>query len=132
MLITKNVTTGNEKYKYKHYFLRVKMEEKSIFIRTFGDYPLIRVLDFLIYSRDFDYPLTEIAENSNVNYQTLKKIWPQLEKNGFVAHTRKIGNAELYKINENNEIVKKIIDINKSLCLEESERTDRKEGKQIL
>jgi predicted transcriptional regulator len=97
------------------------MAEQSIFIKTFGDYPLIRVLDFLIYSRDFDYPITEIAQNSDVNFQTLKKIWPQLEKNNFIIKTRKIGNAELYKINEANEIIKKLIELNKFICLQESE-----------
>lgn len=108
------------------------MKGKSIFIRTFGDYPLIRILDFLIYSRDFDYPLTEIAENSNVNYQTLKKVWVQLEKNKFVVHTRKIGNAELYKINENNEIVKRLIELNKFICLEEAGKIEKGSKKKIL
>ena len=44
----------------EHYldFIMVKMEEQSLFVSTFGDYPLIRILDFLIYSRDFDYPIT--------------------------------------------------------------------------
>ena len=51
----------------------LQMEEKSIFVKTFGDYPLIKVLDFLLYSRDFDYPITEIAKNSEVNFQRFKK-----------------------------------------------------------
>lgn len=100
-------------------------EEKSIFIRTFGDYPLIKVLDFLIYSRDFDYPLTEIAENSDVNYQTLKKIWKQLEENKFVVKTRRIGNAEMYKINEDNEIIKRLISLNKFICEKFAEKINK-------
>ncbi|MBI2080013.1 hypothetical protein HYT84_04560 [Candidatus Micrarchaeota archaeon] len=40
-------------------------EEKSGFIKLFGDYPAVRVIDFLITFREYDYPLTEIAENSN-------------------------------------------------------------------
>ncbi len=44
------------------------MKKLSIFIRTFGDYPLIRVLDFLLYSRDFDYLITEIARNSGGHF----------------------------------------------------------------
>ena len=62
------------------------MEEKSVLLRTFGDYPLIRILDFLIYSRDFDYPITEIARNSEVNFQTLKKVWPKLEQNKIIIN----------------------------------------------
>lgn len=108
------------------------MVEQSIFVRKFGDYPMIRVLDFLIYSRDFDYPLTEIAENSNVNYQTLRKVWVQLEKNKFVVHTRKIGNAELYKINEDNEIIQKLIELNKFICLGEAGKTGDKKRKVLV
>ena len=92
------------------------MEEKSIFIRTFGNYPMVRVLDFLIYSRDFDYPITEIAQNANVNFLTIKKIWPQLEKNKFVVYTRTLGNAKLFKINEKNPVIIKLIELNKFLC----------------
>lgn len=101
------------------------MEEKSIFIKTFGDYPMIRVLDFLIYSRDFDYPLTEIAENSDVNYQTLKKVWKDLLGNRLVVRTRRIGNAELYRINEKNEVVQRLIELNKFICLKESGKAEK-------
>ncbi|MFO8016554.1 MAG: hypothetical protein R6U32_05605 [Candidatus Woesearchaeota archaeon] len=108
------------------------MEEKSVFIRTFGDYPLIRVLDFLIYSRDFDYPLTDIAEKSDVNYQTLKKVWARLEENNFVVRTRKLGNAELYKINEDNETVKRLIELNKFICMEEAGEKKEHNKKKML
>lgn len=100
------------------------MEEDSIFIKTFGDYPLIRILDFLIYSRDFDYPITEIAKNANVNFQTLKKLWPNLEKNGIVVATRVLGGTSLYKINVANPVVKKIIELNNFLCWQYAERME--------
>ncbi len=101
------------------------MEGKSIFLQTFGDYPLIRVLDFLIYSRDFDYPITEIAKNANVNFQTLKKLWPQLEQKRIVASTRTLSGATLYKINTANPVVKKIIELNNFLCWERAEKTKK-------
>ena len=91
------------------------MEEQSIFIRTFGDYPLIKILDFLIYSRDFDYPITEIAKNADVNFQTLKKLWPQLEESGLVVSTRTLGGLTLYRINTANAIAKKMIEFNNFL-----------------
>lgn len=105
------------------------MEEQSIFIQTFGDYPLIRILDFLIYSRDFDYPITEIAKNADVNFQTLKKVWPQLEHNKIVVSTRTLGGNTLYKINTANPVVKKIIELNNFLCWKD---VDHKEKKQEL
>lgn len=101
------------------------MEEKSVLLRTFGDYPLIKILDFLIYSRDFDYPITEIAKNANVNFQTLKKLWPQLEEDGTVVSTRTVAGTTLYKINIKNPIVEKIIELNNFLCWEYAEKTEK-------
>ena len=103
------------------------MEELSIFIQTFGDYPLIKILDFLIYSRDFDYPITEIAKNANVNFQTLKKVWPQLEQNKIIVSTRTLGGSALYKINVTNPVVKKIIELNNFLCWKDVEHKDKKQ-----
>lgn len=91
-------------------------------LRTFGDYPLIRILDFLIYSRDFDYPITEIAKNANVNFQTLKKLWPQLEEDRIVVPTRTVAGTTLFKINIQNPIVEKIIELNNFLCWEYAEK----------
>ncbi len=98
------------------------MEENTIFIKTFGDYPLIRVMNFLIYSRDFDYPITEIASNSNVNFQTLKKLWPKLEEDKIIISTRSLAGTVLYKININNPVVKKLIELNNFLCWEYAEK----------
>ena len=83
---------------------------KSTLIKTFGDYPQVRILDFLI-SSEFDYPITEIAKEAKVNFQTLKKLWPNLEKNKLVISTRTLGGASLYKINLSNPIVEKMLEI---------------------
>ena len=101
------------------------MEENSSFLQTFGDYPLIRILDFLIYSRDFDYPITEIAKNANVNFQTLKKVWPKLEHDSIVIVTRTLGGATLYKLNMANPVVKKIVELNNFLCWGEVDKKEQ-------
>ena len=103
----------------------IQKPEESIFIRTFGDYPLIRIMDFLIYSRDFDYPITEIASNSNVNFQTLKKLWPKLEQDKIVVSTRTMAGAILYKINTDNPVVKKLIELNNFLCWEHIDKEEK-------
>jgi len=103
------------------------MEGNSVFIRTFGDYPLIRIMDFLIYSRDFDYPITEIASNSNVNFQTLKKLWPKLEQDHIVILTRTMAGTVLYKINIDNPVVKKLIELNNFLCWEIAEKAKKEQ-----
>ena len=103
------------------------MEEPSIFTKTFGNYPLIRILNFLIYSRDFDYPITEIAKNADVNFQTLKKLWPKLEQDKIVVSTRTISGNTLYKINVNNPVVKKLIELNNFLCWEFAESIEKRQ-----
>jgi len=113
-LITENIINNSKKYKYGSCL--IKDMENSVFIRTFGNYPLVRIIDFLIYSRDFDYPITELAKNANVNFQTLKKIWKSLEDNGLVKKTRILGGAQLFKINTENPVVQKIIELNNVLC----------------
>ncbi|MEK6862808.1 MAG: hypothetical protein AABW57_01450 [Nanoarchaeota archaeon] len=86
-------------------------EEKSVFLEYFGDYPLMRVLDFLIESRELDYSMTEIAKNSNVGWTAFSEIWPKLIEKNIVIFTRKIGNAKLYKLNTQNPWVKELIKI---------------------
>jgi len=84
-------------------------ENKTFFLMQFGDTPQLRVLDFLIGFHFFDYPLTEIAKESNISYNSLKLFFPDFIKNGIVCKTRKIGKSDYYKLNMENEFVKNLI-----------------------
>ena len=88
-------------------------EDKSVFVEYFGDYPLIRVLDFLILGRDMDYSMTEIAKNSNIGWTAFSEIWPKLVKKEIITQTRKIGNAKLFKLNTKNLWVEQLIKMDK-------------------
>lgn len=85
------------------------MEEQPILIRILGDYPLIRILNHFLIFREFDYSLTDIAENSGVAWSTLNLLWPDLEKNELVIYTRNVGKAKMYKLNTKNKIVQDLI-----------------------
>jgi len=98
------------------------MEEKSVFAEYFGDYPLIRVLDFLIEGRDMDYSMTEIAKNSGVGWTAFSEIWKQLIKKEIVVLTRKIGNAKLFKLNTKNLWVKELIRMDNVITKLETEK----------
>lgn len=104
-------------------------EDKSLFIEVLGDYPLIRVLNFLLIFRDYDYSLTEIAEESGVAWSTLHIIWPKLEQLGFVKHTREVGNAKMYKLNTENALVQDFIKFSDKLI---SNYTDEKILKEVV
>lgn len=84
-------------------------ENKSIFLETFGDTPQLRVLDFLIDNYFFDYPVTEIARESNVSYNSIVLFFPNLIKSGIVVKTRKIGKSDYYKLNTQNDFVKNLM-----------------------
>ena len=81
----------------------------------FGNNSVIKVLDFLITFQLFDYPLTEIAKNSNISYSTLHTFWYKLEKNNIVMKTRRVGKSNLYKLNTDNPAIKQLIELDWNL-----------------
>lgn len=95
--------------------------EKSSFVKLFGDYPSIRVIDFMMTFREFDYPLTEIAQNAGVAWSTIHTFFPELVRLGVVKETRQIGRARLYKLNVLNPIVKELIALDNRLIQELAE-----------
>lgn len=86
------------------------MKERSVFLEREGYIPKNKVLDFLIVAQDFDYSLKEIAKHSNVSYPCIKQLKKELVKNKWITLTRKVGKAQMYKLNVKNPIVKKFID----------------------
>ncbi|MFH1224417.1 MAG: hypothetical protein V1676_01305 [Candidatus Diapherotrites archaeon] len=89
--------------------------KKSLFTGFFGNCPKIRVLDFLIEQDAFDYPKKEICRQADVSWNTLETFWPRLESSGIVARTRKVGKAELYKLNLKHPVVKQLIELDNKL-----------------
>ena len=91
------------------------MEEKTSFRMVFGDSPIVKVIDFFIDNREFDYSLTDIAKNADIGWSTIHQFWTDLVKLGIVVKTRRIGRAELYKLNLSSPLVKKLIDLDMSI-----------------
>ena len=81
------------------------MTKKSLFLKIFGDNPILRVLDFFMVYEDFDYSMTDIARNAGIGYSTLKLFWKDLIKYKIVKQTRVIGKAKLYQLNKQNPVV---------------------------
>ncbi len=78
---------------------------KSVFIKTFGDSPMNKILDFLVVFESFDYSMADIAEKSGVGYSTLKILLPELEKKKIIKCTRISGKSRMYKLNLEDPIV---------------------------
>jgi len=101
-------------------------EETTILVEFFGDYPIIRVIDFLLENRGFDYSKSEIAKNAGIGIATLHQLWEKLEKFGIVKGTRKYGNTRLYMLNEENEFVRMLKMMILKLAKEDFEKNIQK------
>lgn len=97
-------------------------KEKSIFVEYFGNSPMIKVLDFLIESRGFDYSMTEIARNSEVGWSAFSMIFKKLLEKNIIKQTRTIGNAKLFKLNTENPAVQKLIKLDEELTKIETDK----------
>ena len=80
-----------------------------MFLEQFGDTPQLRVIDFMVENHFFDFPLTEMARESNVSYNSLKNFIEKFIDSGIFIKTRKIGKSEYYKLNLNNAFVRNLI-----------------------
>ncbi len=96
------------------------MTEHSLFLDYLGDTPRMRVLQYLIEGRHFEYTLTDML-NAGVSWGTINSLIPKFSKLGIVTKQRKIGRATLYKINKDNDFVKQLITFYNKMVLEHLE-----------
>lgn len=101
-------------------------KEKSLFLEQFGDTPQLRVIDFMIENHFFDFPLTEIARESNISYNSLKGFIDKFIQTKFLIKTRRIGKSDYYQLNLKNLFVQNLIKIDwaltKSYILSEEDK----------
>ena len=91
---------------------------KTILSKAIDNTPKIKVLEFLIESRELDYSIYDIAEGAGIGRTTLFRIWNDFVELGIVKHTRDIGNAKLYRLNLANPFAKKMADLFDTLVIE--------------
>ncbi len=83
--------------------------KQSLFLKTYGNSPVLRVLDFFVTFQEYDYSMKDIAKNARVGYTTLKSFWKNLVDRKIMTHTRFVGKAKMYKLNTTNPEVKEFI-----------------------
>ncbi len=89
--------------------------DKSLLIQTLGSSPKLRILDFLLDNRLFDFSKKEIIEETGMSKATFYKYWPDIERNNLVKETRKYGKTVLYTLNEENPIIEKLIELEEQI-----------------
>jgi len=100
----------------------------TILIRMFGSSPKLRIIDFFLDNQLFDFTKKEVLEALGMSKQTFYKYFPDIEKYKFVAVSRRIGKANLYKISPENPLVKMLREYETQLSLQiaEEEKTKMK------
>ncbi|TET90877.1 MAG: hypothetical protein E3J35_04355 [Methanomassiliicoccales archaeon] len=97
-------------------------------VDIFGKYPQIRVLDFLIENREYDYSISDIARGSDVGRPTLYEMIDGLIELGVMQETRRNGNARMFATNKNSPLVQYLsrfdFELSKELITKELERQD--------
>ena len=99
-----------------------KMKQESIFAEYFGDSPLVRIMNFLILGKDFDYSMTEIANGAGVGWTSFTRAWKSLLKKNAVVHTRIIGRAKLFKLNTSDPTIRKLLQLHWEIIKQETNK----------
>ena len=86
----------------------VLTENKSItgsdvLASIFTSRAVAQILDFFLDHKEFDYPITEIAEKTGLSFRTVFREIPNLERNHLIYKYRKVGKANMYKLNTDFE-----------------------------
>ena len=91
--------------------------DETLFLKAFGiKSPALRILDFLMDNKAYDYSKTDIAKGAGISRTTLSTAWNNLENPGLVIETREVGRAKMYKLNLKHPVVKKFIELDNAIC----------------
>ncbi len=97
-------------------------EYKSILMKTLGDSPKLKIIDFFLDNPLFDFTKKEVIEALGMSKRTFYKHFPDLENYGIVVVSRKIGRAKLYKINLKHPLVEMLREYEKKMSLQIAEK----------
>ena len=107
----------------------IEEHDETLFLKEFGiKSPALRILDFLMDNKAYDYSKTDIAKGAGISRTTLSSAWENLEKNGLVRETRMVGRAKMYKLNLKNPVVKKFIELDNAICEFHATRLEKEEA----
>ena len=89
-----------------------KMGEKKLwgrFCDVFGATPRNRILEFFLEMRELDFPIGEVAQETNLSRATAYAAFEGLLEEGYLIYSRKVSGGQLYKLDIHNEEVKMLV-----------------------
>ncbi|MBN2458625.1 helix-turn-helix transcriptional regulator [Candidatus Woesearchaeota archaeon] len=90
------------------------MDERAI-LHYFRKQLVYRVTDFLVDNPGKDYSKQDIAKGAGLSRATVFNHWKMLEASGIVKMTRRFGKTRLYQLDTENEITKKMLELERYL-----------------
>jgi hypothetical protein len=96
--------------------------EKSLLREFLGDTAYVRILDFLIYSKDEELTKKQLAEGAEVSRAALFHYWADIERHGLVRVTRAFGKTKLYTPNNKSPLMQKLYELELALIKRSLER----------
>lgn len=99
-----------------------KVLESGPLERLFNGFALAQILDFLTTFRKWDYSKSDIAKNSGVSFRTALNLLEKLEALDLIKQTRRVGRAQMYKLNLENEAAKALVALTHELAITEARR----------
>jgi len=111
--------------------VKYKDMEESLLLKALGNSPKLRITDIFLTNPLFDFSKNELVKELGMSKQTLYKCFKDLEELGMVKGSRKIGRANLYKINLENPMVKMLNEYVTQLSLQIAEQEKAKMQKPV-
>ncbi len=111
---------------------RYRENRASIYLDLFGRSPQTRIMDLFLDNPLFEFSRPEVIQSLGMAKVTLYNVFPSIVNSGMVINTRKVGNAELFKLNTDSEDVRSLYSIIRNFStriaeLEQDETTEEKE-----
>ena len=103
------------------------MRDESLLLSVLGNSPEMRIIDFFLDNKLFDFSKKEIMKETRMSKVTFYKVWKDIEKAKLVKIKRSFGKTKLYELNKKSQIVQCLTKIEDMLIEMEIE----KKGKRI-
>jgi len=77
----------------------------DVLANIFSSRAVAQILDFFLDHEEFDYPVAEIAVKTGLSFRTVFREIPNLERDQLIYKYRKVGKANMYRLNTDFEAV---------------------------
>jgi predicted transcriptional regulator len=84
---------------------------ESAFMDVVGFTNRNKVIEYFLMCKELDVAIAEIIEEYNMNKATTYNVIKELLSKKIIKETKKIGNTQLYKLNEKNRVSQDLINV---------------------